>query len=134
MARLPTRRVESAHQAVKRAEVIQPFNYHLHLATTDAEWAALNKTFDGTLMTDIAESMGGAQFILDSEANNTPHCVIWLNPKMTGRDKADTIAHEAFHAAAQLFDHIEQATTKHDSEYLAYMVGWIAGWLTEQTA
>lgn len=110
------------------------YNYTLHLATTVTEWEALDKRFEGNLI--APDAIGIAQFLVDSESNNAPHCAVYLDPRAAGdqRTLVATIAHESFHAAAQLLDHIGQATTSHDSETTAYLVDFIAGWLWDQVS
>jgi hypothetical protein len=114
--------------------VTQPASHHLdvydawlHLASTPSQWRRLQRKHG--LSPDI-DCDGHAQLFVDTGDRNTPHVAIWINHKAVGngRGLVDTITHESLHAAAQLLDHIGQKADRHDSEALAYLVGFVAGW------
>lgn len=103
---------------------IDIYGGRLHIAKTAEQMNRLRQRFD---LVD-PESIGAAYLTIDTHANNAVHLTVWVDAaKLDTAALVDTIAHESFHAAAQLLDHIGQRTTQHDSETLAYLCGWIAG-------
>lgn len=113
-----------------RSHHLDIYDCWLHLATTPKEWRRLQREYD---LTDDIDCAGHAQLFVDTEHGNQPHVALWINPAAAKDQRAllDTIAHEATHTAAQLLDHIGQRTDRHDSEALAYLVGWVASWVYE---
>lgn len=60
------------------------------------------------------------------------HVTIWINAgwhRRHGNDLDAPAVHEAVHAGAAILDHFEQPYDG-TSEDLAYLVEWIAGWLS----
>ena len=114
--------------AAPRSHLLDVYDCWLHVAVTPKQWRRLADKYD--LDRDIT-SAGHLQLFIDTGANNQPHLAVWIRPGSSGRALVDTIAHEATHAAAQLLDHVGQRAERHDSETLAYLIGWISGWLWE---
>lgn len=116
-----------------RSHLLDVYDCWLHLATNETEWATLCKQHDGAL-DDEPNSGGITQMFVDTEDHHRPHVAIYLDPTVVkdgGRWLIDTLTHEATHVAAQLLDHIGQKADRHDSEALAYLAGWVAGWMWE---
>ncbi len=96
----------------------------LHVAKTAEQMSRLARRFG----LGEPDSIGAAYLTVDTARNNAVHLTVWVDAgRVDGGELVDTIAHEAFHAAAQLLDHIGQQTERHDSEALAYLTGWVAG-------
>lgn len=117
----------------------KPASYHLgvygatlHVATTRKAMTALRRKYDLAK----PDSMGASYLTIDTKANNAIHLIVWLDGDAVDDDaeRVDLIAHESVHTAAQLLDHIGQATTTHDSEALAYLTGWVAARVWESAA
>lgn len=104
------------------------YGTHLHLATDRRALATLRRQLPE--LDKGPHTVGGSTIIGNPEgATRTTHLVIWIDVDAHHTDDAlvDTIAHESTHAGALLLDHIGQAYDG-DSEALAYLVGFIAGW------
>lgn len=110
-----------------RSHLLDVYDCWLHVAVTEQDWAKLAKRYD---LTDL-DSMGACVLFTDASKANQPHVAIYVDSATMGTKRVDLIAHEATHAAAQILDHIEQRADRHDSEALAYLVGFIARWLWE---
>lgn len=116
----------------RRHHVLDVYGAELHLATTERQWDALVRRFDGGLEDDDHVSLGATCLVLDRELAKA-HLVVWLDADTIGADALGmvvTCAHEAAHAAGMLLDHIRQPYNG-ESEAFAYLVGWITGWLIE---
>lgn len=97
----------------------------IHVATTKKQWKALERNHKGAKLGDV-DSDGSVHFATHTVAGrHIPHLFIFINTRthVDFNDLAETCAHEATHAAAQLLDHIGQPGG--DSEALAYLTGWI---------
>jgi hypothetical protein len=116
-----------------RSHMLDIYGAWLHLATDKRQWSALRRQHKGVDLVEDLDSDGICQFVIHTDhGTHTPHLFMFLNVKTHGDDHlrlTETCAHEATHAAAQLFDHIGQKGG--DSEALAYLVGWLTRWLYE---
>jgi len=119
--------------------LVKPVSYHLgvygatlHVATTRKAMSALRRKYELAK----PDSMGASYLAVDTKANNAIHLIVWLDSDAIddGAEMVDLVAHESVHTAAQLLDHIGQATTTHDSEALAYLTGWVAARIWETAA
>jgi len=104
----------------------------LHVATTRKAMTRLRRKFELAK----PDSLGASYLTVDTKANNAVHLIVWLDGDRVdgGAEMVDLVAHESVHTAAQLLDHIGQATTTHDSEALAYLAGWVAARVWESVA
>lgn len=105
------------------------YGTELHLAFDKRAWGALRR-INGTLMK--AESLG----ITDSSTEvATAQHHLWLfiavdDPRHAKPGElADTIAHEAAHAALCVFHRHGIDPMCGSGEPLAYLVGWFTGWI-----
>lgn len=111
------------------------YGAELHLATDKASWRAVRRIVTEMDET-VPECLGQVQFFQwETKAGRViPHYVLWLH--LAGmfheRDLVDTIAHEALHAAYAILEHAGVQETG-NAEALAYLTGWIAGWMWEHT-
>lgn len=115
----------------RRQHVLDVYDAELHLATTERQWAALVRRFEGALAAEDIASVGACAFTVDTSW--TPHLVFWLHADLIGDNAlgmVTTCAHEAAHGAAMLLDHVGQSYDG-KSEALAYLVGWLTRWLIE---
>jgi hypothetical protein len=113
-----------------RSHLLDVYDCWLHVATTEQDWAKLAKRYG---LADL-DSTGVCVLFVDSTKANQPHVALYIEAEATERRRVDLVTHEATHAAAQILDHIGQRADRHDSEALAYLAGFIAGWLWEATA
>lgn len=114
----------------RRHHVLDVYGAELHLATTDRQWAKLVRRFNGGLEEDPDDRVGATALMVD---DGRAHLVMWLDAGTVGDDALGMVtlcAHEATHAAAMLLDHVRQPYDG-ESEALAYLVGWLTGWLIE---
>lgn len=103
----------------------------LHVATTRKAMTSLRRKFELAK----PDSLGASYLTVDTKANNAVHLIVWLDgASVDDVELVDLVAHESVHTAAQLLDHIGQATTTHDSEALAYLTGWVAAKVWESVA
>jgi hypothetical protein len=110
------------------------YGAEIHLATTKRDWTTLRRRFK--FLDDAPESAGLSQFATFHPKGGgitVPHLVLWLDLKahQTRLDLIDTCAHEAAHAAGQLFEHIGHDIRGTDEPH-AYLVGWLTRWMLEQ--
>lgn len=119
-----------------RSHQLDIYGAWIHVATDRKAWRSLRRRLPSL---DKDPGALGAFSITLHEAPSgkvTPHLSVWLdiNACDDKTELVDTIAHEATHAAVALLDHIGQAYDSDNSEALAYLIGWISGWLWEACA
>jgi hypothetical protein len=111
------------------------YGAEIHLVTDKRSWSTLRRKLS-FLDKPAPESAGLAQFATFHPKDGgltVPHLVLWLDLKAhkTKLDLIDTCAHEASHAAGQLFDWIGHDIRGTDEPH-AYLVGWLTRWMLEQ--
>lgn len=107
------------------------YDVELHLVTNRRDWTALRRKLD--FMDKAPESAGLSQFATFHPKDGgltVPHLVLWIDLKQNREhlDLIDTCAHEASHAAGQLFEYIGHDHRGSD-EPSAYLVGWLTRWI-----
>jgi hypothetical protein len=102
----------------------------LHVATDRKAWRALRHKLPTLEKEPAAAGRVDLTIHTADSGRDTPHVSIWIDVSQATdqADLVDTIAHESAHAAGAVLDHVGQAYDA-NSEALAYLVGWIAGWL-----
>lgn len=113
------------------------FDVDVHLVTTQRDLASLLKelTDEPTEWDSLGQVQtyhGGA---MGKEAP-TFHAVVCLDRKVLRKDRAlmlRTVAHEATNAAGMTLDYLAEEYGG-GSETLAYLVGWLTGWIWEAVA
>lgn len=119
-----------------RSHQLDIYGAWLHLATDSKSYKAMRRRLP-SLEKQAPEAAGSVTLVLHIAPSGltTPHLAIWIDPAQaeTPVDLIETTAHEATHAATALLDHIGQGYDG-GSEALAYLVGWITGWLWEACA
>lgn len=100
----------------------------LHLATTPKQWRR-----HGDLIDSLPEIDNGAIGFTsrDITDDGAVHLSIYVDAGRLADNPAgltEIIAHESTHAGGMLLDHIGQDYNG-ESEALAYLVGFIAGWI-----
>lgn len=115
-----------------RSRLLDVYDCWLHLATTPKQWAKLCEEFPN--LEPEPNASGMTELFVDTEEHHRPHVAVYLDPaavKDAGSRLVDILTHESVHVAAQLLDHIGQKADRHDSEALAYLAGFVAGWCWE---
>lgn len=116
-----------------RSHRLDVYGAWLHVATDQAAWRRIRKRIIPTLPKDPG-GLGATCLTLQETPDGkvVPHLTVWLDVGATEsqRDKVSLITHEAAHAGLCLLDHVGQ---KYDgeSEAMAYLIDFIAGWLWE---
>lgn len=111
------------------------YDAKLYLATDKRQWNALRRRA-GFIADKAPDSAGLAHFATwhpDDGGMTLPVLVLWVNVAQhrTLADLADTLAHEADHAASQLLDHVGHQPSRIDEPH-AYLVGWLVRWMWQQ--
>lgn len=116
------------------------YGVELHLATTRREWKKLRKRLSflhkdpaAVALTQFArwEPIDGGRSI--------PILAFWISPIISDDERflVETCAHEASHAASIILTNALHDVRGGDGngvdEPTAYLTGWIAGWLYENT-
>lgn len=111
------------------------YDAQLYFASTKRQWAALRRraTFIDAKAPDSAGLAHFATWHPNDGGMALPVVVLWINVAQhrTLADLADTLAHEATHAAGQLLDHIGHRLQGVDEPH-AYLVGWLTRWMWQQ--
>lgn len=117
-----------------RSHQLDIYGAWLHLATDEKSWRSMRKRLP-SLDKEVPGASGSVSLTLHTATNGrvTPHLSIYVDVPGHNdqRDLLDTIAHEATHAGTALLDHIGQEYDSTNGEALAYLVGWITGWVWE---
>ena len=107
------------------------YDVDLYAATDMRQWRALRRRL--TFLDETPSGAGMSQFAVWEPANGLDRPVIVLFVDVARHDEpglVNTCAHEASHAASQLFDHFGHHPSGTD-EPTAYLVGWLTQWLWE---
>lgn len=108
------------------------YDAQLYLATDKRQWQALRRraSFIDTKAPDSAGLAHFATWHPNDGGMTLPVVVLWINlaQHQNLADLADTLAHEASHAAGQLLDHVGHRPGAVD-EPQAYLVGWLVRWM-----
>jgi len=111
---------------------VDVYGAEVYCATNARQWAWLRRRFD--FVEDLPTSAGQAQFAVwePNSGLSVPHLILWVDvAKHHGEGELiDSCAHEASHAASELFNHIGHTPTGTD-EPTAYFVGWLTRWIWE---
>lgn len=108
------------------------YDAQLYLATDRRQWRAIRRR--ATFIDDQAPNSAGlahfATWHPDDGGMTLPVLVLWVNlaQHRTLADLADTLAHEASHAASQLLHHVGHQPSAVDEPH-AYLVGWLTRWM-----
>lgn len=111
----------------KRAahHLLDVYGANLYCCRSEQQWRRLGR------LIPLPKRPGGKGATSGARRGNGDYAVvIFVDPELTGRERAETVAHEASHAGRFILDHIGETAETHECE--AYLVGWIAGWVTEQ--
>ncbi len=108
------------------------YDAQIYLATDKRQWQALSRraSFIAGKAPDSAGLAHFATWHPNDGGMTLPVIVLWVNlaQHRTLADLADTIAHEASHAAGQLLHHIGHQAGAVDEPH-AYLVGWLTRWM-----
>jgi hypothetical protein len=79
---------------------------------------------------DAAGAVSFLSFTTD-KGRAVSHFVVWIDvaSALDERDLIDTIAHEASHVSAHLLYDDAGQKQDGDCEALAYLIGWVTGWI-----
>jgi hypothetical protein len=116
-----------------RTHTLDIYRAELHMATDRRAWAALRRRFP---YLDKAPAAAGlsqfATFHPNDGGHTVPILVLWVDVKAHrgAGELVETCAHEASHAASQLFEHVGHDVKGTDEPH-AYLVGWLTRWLWE---
>lgn len=107
-----------------RILALSPFQHHVVLISSEAEWAKIAPGLECTSEDWLA---GGAACVRDRQSSS----IVCLNPVGELHDYVEYICHESTHVFQNMCG---QACEPNPSvEFEAYYIGHIAGWLFEQT-
>lgn len=116
--------------------VLDVYDAHLHLALNQRQWKQIRREITSLdKKMDSSGAMAHTLFVPD-KGHAVMHLAIWIALDDFEDDTAglvNTIAHEAFHAAIRLLEHVGQPPDG-DAEAHAYLVGWIAGWIWDHAS
>ena len=102
------------------------YGAELYFCRTAREWQKLRRSINS--LDEEPGGIGHTSIDIDGETNAYA-VTIYVHPHLSARDTAETVAHEASHAGRMILNHIGETATTHECE--AYLVGWIAGWITD---
>lgn len=111
------------------------YEVDLHLAWTPKMWDRI--LTDTGIPSGLLEGGPGSgarattSFCNPDDHPHEPHLVFWFSEQHLRADSVQVmidIAHEATHGAAMVLDHVGQEYDG-ESEALAYLVGWLTGWV-----
>lgn len=127
-----------------RRTILAPYSVVLEAALTPRELNQAQRRYGGKPVGD-ADAHGSTFSMLHIDYPRGAcdcggglggrHVLIYLSPRIIragNRHLAQTIAHEATHAALYVFDPLSVRYDADHSEPLAYLVDWITGWLWQQ--
>jgi hypothetical protein len=114
--------------------LLDVYGAELHLAVDKASWRAIRRIVD-EMDEDVPDAAGQVQFFqweVADTGRTIPHYVIWLHLEgaFNDRDLVDTVAHEALHVGHCILEHAG-VQEKGNMEALAYLTGWLTGWMWE---
>lgn len=109
------------------------YGTELYLVTNRRDWATLRRRL--SYLDKAPASAGLAAFAAFEPKNGsitTSHLALWIDvaAHRSDLDLIDTAAHEASHAAGQIFEWINHDVRGTD-EPSAYLVGWLTRWIIE---
>jgi hypothetical protein len=114
---------------------LEPYGAVAYMATDARAWKALARKFS-FLDENPPQSAGRCVFTTVTPKGGgipVPTCVLWVDPDMHAGNRGelvDTCAHEASHAAGDLFAHIGHRP-KDGDEPMAYLIGCLTRFLYE---
>lgn len=117
-----------------RHHLLDIYDVWIHAATNRRDWSTLRRKTGGML--DKPDGMGFTAFTRYDPPDGTKsdhHYFVYLDLKQHGdgmTELVNTCGHEAAHVASDIL------TTRKvpiEGEALAYLVGWLTGWLWDAT-
>lgn len=102
---------------------LEPYGIAFHLATTPREWASLRRRIPG--LPELETQSG-----LTCQRANPWTIAVYIAPGQDRASRIDTIAHEAAHVAAFIYDTIG---AEHTDEPFAWLMGYLVRWLDQHT-
>lgn len=119
-----------------RHHTLDIYDTELHAARSKKGWKKMRK--DLTFLDKHPSATGhtGSALWVPTKAGVAKHHVsLFVDYRDHGEDLpalANTCAHEALHGALRIMEHIrDEAPNAERDEPLAYLTGWLTGWLYE---
>lgn len=113
-----------------RSHQLDVYGAWFHLVTDGRGWAIMRRQLPS--LGERPDAQGAVCLTLHTlpKGKTIPHVTVYLQVDSCEeqRDLVDLVAHESIHAAASLLDHFGERYDG-NSEALAYLTGWVAGWL-----
>ena len=112
-------------------KVLDVYDAHLHLATTERSWATLRRglpTVDEESLQRAVPTSAGICW--SAVVDGKFHVVLWVDvaKHKTPGGLINTVSHEATHASLMIVEQVEHVAHAHD-EPTAYLVGWLTEWI-----